>query len=54
MTPDSDTHNHGALPAGTEAPDFTLNSSPTDKLTLSDLQGQPVQGNRLPMLLVPL
>jgi len=42
MTFDPETHNHGALPAGTLAPDFTLNSSPTDKLTLSDLRGQPV------------
>jgi peroxiredoxin len=31
-----------ALPAGTQAPDFTLASSPEQKLSLSDLRGNPV------------
>jgi peroxiredoxin len=31
-----------ALPAGTDAPDFTLRSTPDQWLTLSDLLGQPV------------
>jgi peroxiredoxin len=30
------------LPAGTQAPDFTLNVTPDQKLTLSELRGQPV------------
>jgi peroxiredoxin len=30
------------LPAGTAAPDFTLNVTPDQKLTLSELRGQPV------------
>jgi peroxiredoxin len=30
------------LPAGTPAPDFTLNVTPDQKLSLSELQGKPV------------
>ncbi|HET9496693.1 MAG TPA: redoxin domain-containing protein [Chloroflexia bacterium] len=30
------------LPAGTPAPDFTLNSTPTQKVSLSELRGRPV------------
>jgi peroxiredoxin len=30
------------LPVGTEAPDFTLNSTPDQKVSLSDFRGQPV------------
>jgi peroxiredoxin len=30
------------LPVGTEAPDFTLNSTPDQKVTLSDFKGRPV------------
>jgi peroxiredoxin len=32
----------GILAAGTPAPDFTLNSTPDQKLALSELRGQPV------------
>lgn len=31
-----------ALPAGTKAPDFTLPSTPDQKLSLSDFRGSPV------------
>lgn len=30
------------LPAGTPAPDFTLNITPDQKLSLSELRGKPV------------
>src|SRR3954452_16552226 len=31
-----------AIPAGTPAPDFSLNSTPNEKVSLSDFRGQPV------------
>lgn len=34
--------NSSALPAGTVAPDFTLPSTPDQKLSLSELRGRPV------------
>jgi peroxiredoxin len=35
-------HNSTALPAGAAAPDFTLPSTPDQKVNLSDFRGQPV------------
>ncbi len=40
---DSSTHSHNnALPAGTSAPDFSLRTTPDQKVSLSDFLGQPV------------
>jgi peroxiredoxin len=36
------TKNSSVLPAGTKAPDFSLNSTPDQKVSLSDFRGQPV------------
>ena len=38
----ADHHRATPLPAGTEAPDFELPSTPDQKVSLSDFQGQPV------------
>jgi peroxiredoxin len=35
-------HHSGALPAGVRAPDFTLPSTPDQKVSLSDFRGKPV------------
>lgn len=43
MTPTQSKPNQSApLPAGTDAPDFTLNSTPDQTLTLAELRGKPV------------
>jgi peroxiredoxin len=34
--------NHGVLPAGTSAPDFTLHVTPDQAVSLSDFRGRPV------------
>lgn len=42
MAPGSSQQRDDILQAGTQAPDFTLNSTPDQKLSLSDLRGRPV------------
>src|SRR5256885_9805623 len=38
----SGSHKSTALPAGAAAPDFTLKSTPDEKVSLSDFRGRPV------------
>ncbi len=40
--PSAGTRKSTALPSGTEAPDFTLKSTPDQSVNLSDFRGQPV------------
>ena len=42
MRPASQKHSAAALPAGTPAPDFSLNSTPDQTVKLSEFRGQPV------------
>jgi peroxiredoxin len=42
MKPASQNHSATALPAGTPAPDFSLNSTPDQTVKLSEFRGQPV------------
>jgi len=42
MKPTSQNHSATALPAGTPAPDFSLNSTPDQTVKLSEFRGQPV------------
>ena len=42
MKPTSHNHSVAALPAGTPAPDFSLNSTPDQSVRLSEFRGQPV------------
>ena len=42
MKPTSHNHGAAALPAGTPAPDFSLNSTPDQTVRLSEFRGQPV------------
>ncbi len=38
----NDKHPQSALPAGAQAPDFTLHTTPDQSVSLSDFRGQPV------------
>src|SRR3974377_1781255 len=40
--PPSNTHRATALPAGTPAPEFSVNSTPDQTVKLSEFRGQPV------------
>ena len=42
MSDTKTTHHATVLPAGTPAPDFALNATPDQKLTLRELRGRPV------------
>ena len=42
MSDTNTTHHATVLPAATPAPDFALNATPDQKLTLRELRGRPV------------